>query len=229
MATDMSSISGALKQVYDNYVEKQQNLKHRAIDEIAKGLQKYNPGGQGFYGAINDYGNEAGGAQNETESFRTIDNENYAQWKVSPKVLAWPIKFSGLSAAAADQDEEAFVNVVVDALDMAKERMLADENRQFFGLGTGLLCKPSASVASNITSFTVDSTQYLRRNMVVDIFTSTTKTVDSIRISDVDRINNIVYLATSLGAAVGTTSQFVKENIRDSAATDGKEAMGKAA
>lgn len=226
MATDLSSISGALKRVYDDYVEKQQNLKARSMDEIAKSLAKYNPGGEGFFGAINDYGNEAVGAINETESFRTIDNEHYAQYKVSPKVLTAPIEFSGLSAAAAEGGEESFINVVVDALDMAKERLMKDANRQFFGLGTGLLASPTGAVASNLTSFTVDSAQYLRANMVVDIYQSTTKTVDSIRVSDVDKVSNVVYLATSLGAALTATSQIVKENIRDSAASDGKEAMG---
>ncbi len=226
MATDLSSISGALKRVYDKHVEKQENLKHRAIDEIAKSLQKYNAGGDGFYGAINDYGNESVGAISETETFRTIDNENYVQFKVSPKVLVAPIEFSGLSAKAADSDDEAFVSSVVDALEMAKERLLKDANRQFYGLGTGLLAKPTATAASNLTSFTVDSAQYLRANMVIDIFAGATKTVDSKRIQAVDKVSNIVYFATSLGAELATSAQIVKENIRDSAASDGKEMMG---
>jgi hypothetical protein len=226
MGTNLTNIAGALKRVYDKKAQSQQNLKHRAIDEIAKGFQKYNAGGEGFFGAINDYGNESVGAINEEESFRTIDNENYAQWKVTPKVLVAPISISGLAAKAAEGDEESFVSALVDALDKAKERLLKDENRQFFGLGTGLLASPTAAVASNLTSFTVDSAQYLRRNMVIDIYQSTTKTVDSIRVSDVDKVSGVVYLATSLGAALTATSQLVKENVRDSAASDGKEAMG---
>jgi len=226
MATSLSTIAGALKRVYDDHVEKHQNLKHQAMDEIAKSLTKYSPGGEGYFGAINDYGNESVGAINETETFRTIDNENYVQWKVIPKVLTGPIEFSGLSAASADTDEQAFVGVVIDALDMAKERLLKDENRQFFGLGNGLLASPAQNVASNITSFTVDSVQYLRANMVVDIFNGATKTVDSIRINSIDKVNKIIYLAASLGAAVITTDAIVKENIRDSAAADGKEMMG---
>jgi hypothetical protein len=226
MATDLTSIVGALKNVYDDYVEKQQNLKHRAIDEIAKSLTKYSPGGNGYFGAINDYGNESVGAITESESFRTIDNENYVQWKVTPKVLVAPIEFSGLVAAAADQDEESFVGVVVDALDMAKERLLSDENRQFYGLGTGALASPTGSVASNLTSFTVDSVQYLRPNMVIDIFTGGSKTVASKRISSVDHVNGIIYLSTSLGAAISSSDILVKEHIRDSAPSDGKEMMG---
>lgn len=224
--TNMTNVAGLLKQVYDSYVEKMQNLNHRAIDEIAKSMKKYNAGGQGFYGDINDYGNESVGAINETEAFRTIDNEHYTQWKVTPKVLVAPIEFSGLVAEAANQDEEAFANAVVDALDMAKERLLSDENRQFFGLGNGLLANPLQNVASNAVSFTVASSQYLRDNMVIDIFNGSTKTVDSKRISSVNRQNNVVVFATSLGAALITTDALVKENVRDSAPSDGKEMMG---
>lgn len=226
MATDLTSISGALKRVYDDYLERVQNLQTRALDEIAKSAKKYNAGGEGFFGAINDYGNESGGAISETESFRTIDNENYTQWKVTPKVIVWPIQFSGLVAKAAESDEEAFANAVVDALDRAKDRMMSDENRQFFGLGTGLLASPSGAVTSDQLSFTVDTTQYLRANMVVDMFTSTTKTIDSKRISRVDRKNNVIYFTTSLQSALNATVEIVKENIRDSAASDGKEMMG---
>ncbi len=229
MATDMSSISGALKRVYDNYVATQQNLKARAVDEIVKSAKKYNSGGEGFFGDINDYGNESGGAITENETFRTIDNEHYAQYKVSPKVIVWPIEFSGLASKAAESDDEAFVGVVVDALDRAKERLLKDENRQFFGLGTGLLAKLGGTVTSANTTFSVDSAQYLRANMVVDIHAgaSTTRTVASVRISDVDKVLNVVTASFTTAVSLTTTHQLVKENIRQSTApSDGKEMMG---
>ncbi len=224
--TDLSSVAGAVKRVYDDYVERMQNLEARSITEIGNSAKKYNAGGAGFYGAINDYGNESGGAITENESFRSIDSENYAQYKVTPKVMVWPIQFSGLVAKAADGDDESFVNAVVDALDRARDRLQADENRQFFGMGTGLLASPSGAVASDVLSFTVDSTQYLRANMVIDVYNGATKTIDSKRISRVDRQNNVIHFATSLGAVLNATSEIVKENIRDSAPTDGKEMMG---
>ena len=226
MGTNLTTVVGALKRVYDKRAEYQQNLDHRSIDEISKSLEKYNAGGAGFYGAINDYGNESVGAINETEAFRTIDNENYAQWSVTPKVLVAPINVSGLVSKAADSDEEAFVNAVVDALDRAKERLLKDANRQFFGLGNGLLAQAAGVVSSLATSFAVDTAQYLRRNMVIDIFQGATKTVASIRVTDVDKVNGVVYLSGPVGQALTATSQLVKERIRDSAAADGKEAMG---
>ena len=226
MATDLSTIAGGLKRVYDTYIEAQQNLKARSMDEIAKSLKKYSPEGEGYFGAINDYGNESGGAINETEVFRTIDNEDYQQWKVTPKIEVWPIQFSGLSAASAKGDEASFANLIVDALDRARDRLMSDENRQFFGLGNGLLAAPAQAVTAAGVSFTVNSVQYLRKNMVVDIFSGATKTVDSYRISYVDRVNNVVGFLTSIGVAIDTTTAIVKENIRDSAASDGKEMMG---
>lgn len=222
-----TEISGLVKRVYDDYVERMQNLTHRTIDEVGKSLTKYSPEGEGYFGAINDYGNESGGAINESEQFRTIDSENYDQWKVTPKVLVWPIEFTGLSAAVAENgDEEAFAASVVDALDQAKERLLSDENRQFFGKGDGTLGNPAGSVLATATSFSVDNIQYFRRNMVIDIYNGATKTVDSKRISDVDVANKTIFFATSLEVALVTTDEVVKENIRDSAPSDGKEMMG---
>lgn len=229
--TNLTSVAGLLKRQYDDYVETQQNLKHHTIDEFAKSLAKYNPGGSGFYGAIDDYGNESVGAINEEEQFRTIDSEHYQQWSVVPKIMVAPIQFSGLVAKAADSDVEAFAASVVDALDKARERLLKDENRQFFGLGTGVLASPNAAIASNLTSFTVDSAQYLRANMVIDIFTSAggatvSASTSSLRISDVDKVNNVIYLNSSVQFSLATTNVIGKENIFDSMPSDGKEMMG---
>lgn len=226
MATDLSSIAGVLKRIQEGGVVRQQNLAHRAIDEIQKSAKKYSAAGLGFFGAISDYGNESVGAITENESFRTIDNENYQSYKVVPKILVAPISFSGLSSEAANGDEESYADAILDALDAAQERGMKDQNRQFYGVGTGALASPSATPASTVTSFTVDSAQYLRKNMVVDIFNGASKSVASIRINNVDKVNNIVYFNTSLGCSLTAASVLVKEHVRDTAPTDGKEMMG---
>lgn len=226
MATDLQTIAGALKRVYASNTTRMQNLEARAIDEIAKSAKKLSPGGEGYFGSINDYGNESVGALNENEQFRTIDNENYQQFKVLPKFNYAPVEISGVVSKAAEGDEESFVNVVMDALERARDRLIKDENRQFYGVGTGLLASPTGVVASTATSFAVDSAQYLRANMVIDIYDAATKTVSSKRVADVDKVAGVVYLATSVGAALSATSQLVKEKIRDSALADGKEMMG---
>lgn len=224
--TNLSSVAGGLKRVYDKYIQSAQNLSAKASQEIGKASQNYNPGGEGYFGAINDYGNESGGAINEEEAFRTIDAEDYQQWKVIPKVNVWPIQFSGLVAAAAQGGEESFANLVVDSLDRARDRILADENRQFFGVGNGLLGAPAGAYTSTMTSVTVNSVQYFRKNMVIDIYSGATLTVAASRISFVDRVNSVIGLSAALGVNIDTTTQIVKQNIRVSPASDGKEMMG---
>lgn len=170
--------------------------------------------------------NEAGGAINEEEVFRTIDAEDYQQWKVTPKVIVWPIQFGGLTAAAATGDDASFANLIVDALDRARDRLMSDENRQFFGIGTGLLGAPAASLSAAATLFTVNSVQYFRKNMVIDIYSGANLSVAGARITYVDRVNNIISTVASLNSVVDTTTQIVKQNIRVSAPADGKEMMG---
>lgn len=227
MDTNTSSVAGIAKRVYDNYVETQQNLKTRSMDQVAKSLTNYSPGGEGYFGAIDDYGNETIGAINEEETFRPIDSEHYAQWKVIPKVNVGPIQFSGLASKALDGGDESFAKAVVDALDKARQRLNKDENRQFFGSGSGVLTSPGTA-ASNVTSFTVSSAQYLRANQVVDIYTSTggTIVVSGVRLTDVSKVNSIAYIAASLGVALASTNVIVKQNILVNAPADGKEMMG---
>ena len=221
-----SSQQNALKRLYSKYSTQQQNLEALSFNEIAKSSKKFNAAGAGFFGGVKVYGNESVGAINENEQFRTADEEIHQQFKVIPKIQSAPIKISGLLASVAEDQSEAFADKVVDELEGARERALKDLNRQFFGKGDGLLAHPGAAVASNATSFAPDSSQYLRANMIVDIFQGGSKVVTGIRISDVDKVNNVVYLATSLGVAIDTTFDVVKQNIRDSAPSDGKEHMG---
>lgn len=226
MATTTTA-ANLLKRLYPkDGVVGQQNLESPALQKIAKSTKKYNAGGEGFFGAINDYGNESGGAITESEQFRTIDSENYQQYKVVPKINYSAIEVTGLAKASADENAEAFADLLVQEVEMAKKRLLKDKNRQFFGLGTGALASPAGNVASTATSCSVDSAQYLRANMVIDIMNGATKTVDSLRISRVDKQSNVVYFSTSFGAALITTDVIIKENIRDSAPSDGKERMG---
>lgn len=230
MASDSSSVSGILKNVYGPYLDRQQNLKHYSYDEIGKSSKSFNAGGNGFYGGINDYGNESVGAINETESFRTIDNEDYQQYKISPKIQVAPVQFSGLVAEIANSDPESFADAVVDALDMAKERLLKDFNRQFFGYGQGVLGNPQGSISSSATSMTVNSAQYFRRNMVVDICSAAGVTnilVTAYRIQDVDKSGNVIYFSVQITNAVTTGNVIIKQNMYSSTPpADGKECMG---
>lgn len=223
----MSSLSGLLKRIQEGEVVDQQNLEALSFDEFSKSGKKYNAGGKGFFGSINDYGNESVGALNETEQFRTIDSENYQQYTVVPKIMNGPIEISGLSVEASDDDVESFAEGLLKEIQGAKKRLRKDMNRQFFGRGDGTLGTPGGNVASNLTSFSVSSAQYFRKNMVIDAQSNgANNSVSHNRIANVDKVNNVIYLSASVGVSMITTDQIYKENIRVSASSDGKEMMG---
>lgn len=226
-SASMSSLTSLLKRIQDGEVADMQNMEALSFDEFSKSGKKYNAGGKGFFGAINDYGNESVGALNETEQFRTIDAENYQQYTVVPKIMNGPIEITGLAVEASDDDVEAFAEGLLKEIQGAKKRLRKDMNRQFFGSGTGTLCTPTAAVSSLATSFTVSSAQYLRKNMVVDAQSQgVNNLVSHNRIINVDKVNSVVYLTAALGVSLAATDQVYKENIRVSASADGKEMMG---
>ncbi len=226
-SASMSSLTSLLKRIQEGEVTDQQNLEALSFDEFSKSGKKYAAGGKGFFGAINDYGNESVGALNETEQFRTIDAENYQQYTVVPKIMNGPIEITGLAVEASDDDVEAFAEGLLKEIQGAKKRLRKDMNRQFFGSGTGTLAVPAQAVASNLTSFTVTTAQYLRKNMIVDAQSQgVNNSVSHNRILNVDKVNSIIYLTSSVGVSLATTDQIYKENIRVSASADGKEMMG---
>lgn len=226
-SASLSSLAGLLKRIQEGEVADMQNLEALSFDEFSKSGKKYNAGGKGFFGAINDYGNESVGALNETEQFRTIDSENYQQYTVVPKIMNGPIEITGLAVEASDDDVESFAEGLLKEIQGAKKRLRKDMNRQFFGSGVGTLGTPNAAVTSTLTSFTVSSAQYFRKNMVIDAQSQgVNNSVSHNRITAVDKVNNIIYLTSALGVSLLTTDQIYKENIRVSASSDGKEMMG---
>ncbi len=226
-SANMASLSGLLKRIQEGEVVDQQNLEALSFDEFSKSGKKYNAGGKGFYGAINDYGNESGGALNETEQFRTIDSENYQQYTVVPKIMNGPIEITGLAVEASDDDVESFAEGLLREINGSKKRLRKDMNRQFFGQGNGTLGVPAGNIVSTLTSFSVSSAQYFRKNMVIDAQSNgANNSISHNRITNVDKVNNVIYLTVSVGVSMITTDQIYKENIRVSASSDGKEMMG---
>lgn len=226
-SASMSSLAGLLKRIQEGEVADMQNLEALSFDEFSKSGKKYNAGGKGFFGAINDYGNESVGALNETEQFRTIDSENYQQYTVVPKIMNGPIEITGLAVEASDDDVESFAEGLLREIQGAKKRLRKDMNRQFFGAGQGTLGVPAQNVVSTLTSFTVNSAQYFRKNMVIDAQSNgNNNSISHNRITNVDKVNNVIYLTVSVGVSMITTDQIYKENIRVTASSDGKEMMG---
>lgn len=221
MAVTITTLGDMLKRNYGKMIVQQQSKAAFLYKLLPK--SPYRPVGKGFYFAVSVAGNQQGvGAINETEALRTAGNETVEQFVITPKINEATINISGLARAVSEGNEAAFANGLVRQLDEALENLIKDMNRQCYGRGNGLLATVSAAATS--TTITVDTVQYIKPNMVVDIYTGSTRNVDSATVSSVDRANNQITFSASV--TVSANDQIVKEETRVSAASDGKEIAG---
>jgi hypothetical protein len=79
-------------------------------------------------------------------------------------------------------------------------------NRQVFGDGTGLIATLTSSPAAS-TTFTVDSTQYLRVNQVIDVLNIATGAAGTAGVT-ITAINRTTKTVTTSAAVTGTTTTF---------------------
>lgn len=218
------SLIGNLKQVYgggsDLY---QQNLKHFMLSEIETAPDK--PGGQGFYHMTMIRGNESGGAINEDEKTADPQSPQPIQPIITAKTQHWPFSFTGKAEALANTDKFAFATTIDMNMNDAMARSLADQNRQFFGTGQGNLAQVNGAIVASAT-IVVDNVQYLRPNMVIDIFDTLggtkqagPRTIQSVTISTNTIVLDAVVTVSDLGI-------LVKTGVQDNAPVDGKEYTG---
>ena len=225
MAALKSNQSEILKNVYDKMIVEAQNLSADLLDKISKAAERPKTGGAQFVIALNDYGNESAKAINEDDDFGTTTSEHYINPVVNAKITVAPFSMSGLARAVSEGDDMAFAQVAAQEMKRSKDRLRATENRMLFGYGTGLLATQVGAVSGQ--TITVDSVQYLRVNMIIDICTagSATETASSVKISAINPSTKVVTLVGTISSALDT-NEFVLENTRASQPSDGKEMMG---
>lgn len=225
MAALSSNQQEILKNVYDKMVVDAQNLKPALLEKISKAAERPALGGKGFIISVNDYGNEAAKAINENEGFGTINQEHYANPSVIAKVMIAPFEFSGLAKAISEGDDMAFAQIAAQEMKRSRDRLRATENRMLYGYGKGTLATAAADISGQ--TVIVDSVQYLRLNMVVDVCATgaATEHASSVTISAINPTTKVVTFVGTVSSVVNT-DELVLENCRASAASDGKEAMG---
>ena len=221
MGVTTTTLGSLLKRIYGKRLVQQQNKAAFLYKMLPKSI--YSPKGTGFYAAVSLQGNQqGGGAINEAEALRTAGNETVEQFVITPKINEWTIQITGLARAVSEGDESSFATGLVRQLDEALENMIKDVNRQCYGDGTGKL----ATVATTATGLThtFNDVIYLKPGMAVDVYTGSTRQVDSATISSVDRTNKQATFSASI--SVTANDILVRDETKVSAASDGKEIAG---
>lgn len=226
MSTTLASLDGLLKRHYGKgYIEAQQNFIPDFINTLTKATEK--PGGEdgAFRFGVNLQRSQSGGAQNENEQFRDNQTATRKQSTIAAKINIWPVAITGFAMNMSEEQINAFASGLESEFEDKLTSMKKDMNRQCFGIGTGTLSLVNGAVAAS-TSVVVDSVQYFFPGMKIDIYdsTGTTKQVDAVQISSINKSTLTLTMASAV--TCDDDGIIVRDKVKDSAATDGKEMMG---
>jgi hypothetical protein len=120
-----------------------------------------------------------------------------------------------LIKTATGDNSGSFVNELDRQTDALAKSMRKNVNRQVFGDGTGLIATLSSSPAA-ATTFTVDTSQALRVNMVIDVLNISTGAAGAagVTITGINRTTKTVTVGTAITATT-TTFGVYKEGARN--------------
>ena len=201
----LTSITGLLKEMYEEPFQTQlqeENILTQRIEKSSEGVV-HKAGGKYV-----DFPVLVG--RNQGISFRqeyeTLGNPGRARWKeVNVPLLYGYVRgrVSGQVIELAKDNEQAFANAIDQEMEVAKDSVRKDQNRVYYGDGTGKLA--TIVVTANSATQTVDSAYWLEIDAEVDVMNSGgTKIGTALTITAVDYDANTVTLSGSVNATANT-------------------------
>lgn len=113
------------------------------------------------------------------------------------------VRIQGQLFELAENDAQAFVNAVDNEMEVLKESVSKDQNRIYYGDGTGRLA--TISVTANSATQTVDDAYWLEIDAEVDVMNAAgTKIGTALTITSVDYDTNVIVLSGSVNATANT-------------------------
>lgn len=173
-AADLTTLSELMKQVYDPVIQEQQNLTPTTWKEFADGDDQL--GGQGWYFETKMGGNQEGiGSRSERDTLPEPGRQRWKQGIVLWKLIYGAFELTGPVIEAAKDNLRAFAVARTEEIEGLTRDVLKDLNRQVYGDGSAVLATCNGTFGTNTVN--VVNAQYLRLNMVVDIYTPASATL----------------------------------------------------
>ncbi len=193
----LTTIDKLLKYVYEPGIQAGISDATPLLDFI-KPKTRPTVGGKAFLIAVRTGENEAVGAYAENAAWQDAGETAYDNYQPPIRYVGARFRASGQQIAFAKSNAAAFADYLESEMTGVKRSMNKDINRALWGDSTGKLAQVNGAVVSS-TTVTVDSAQpaatkataHLRKNMYVDIYSSTTKQVDGVKIVSVNSATEI--------------------------------------
>lgn len=146
--------------------------------------------------------NEGGGAIDEGGTIPVAGQQGYTDLEDNLRHNLWSIELTRFAIRLSNRNVGAFLKLLESETKGAVTDLRKDVNRQAYGNQTGTLAAVTADGANTVT---VDSVQYLRINMRIDLINSTN---DAVLASNrtISAINDTTKVVTYSGADVAATT-----------------------
>jgi hypothetical protein len=209
----LATADAILKDIYRGPVIEQINYKTYMLDMIERDSDSVDLTGRRAIIPVESAGNESPTSMPDAGTLATpqVDLEQDA-------IVAIKYHDGGLSLSdplikqATGNNAGAFVNKLSRSSQKLAQSMRKNINRQVFGTGSAGTLAILATSPAAATTFTVDSTQYLRVNMVIDLNTISNGTVraSGVTITAINRTTKVVTVSAAVTATL-TTDGVYKE------------------
>jgi hypothetical protein len=146
--------------------------------------------------------NEGGGAIDEGGPIPVAGQQGWTDLSDSLRHVLWSIELTRFAIRLSNRNEGAFLKLLQAETKGAITDMRKDVNRQAYGNQTGTLAAVTADGANTVT---VDTVQYLRVNMRIDLIDSTNDTALATN-RTISAINDTTKVVTYSGADVAATT-----------------------
>lgn len=205
-SADLTTLSELLKQVYDPVIEEQQNLEANTWKEFESGDDKL--GGQGWTFETKMGGNQEGiGARAERDNLPDPGRQRYKTGLIYWKLLYGSYELTGPVIEAAKSNLHAFAVARTEEISGLTRDLIKDYNRQIYGDGSGVLATCNGTDGAN--TFNVSNGQYLRLNMLIDIWNGNATVATARQITALTPNSDGTMTVTYDGADVATANGHV--------------------
>jgi hypothetical protein len=213
MATaTLATADAILKDLYRGPIIDQLNYKTYMLDMIERDAESVDYTGRRAIVPVESTGNESTTSLPDNGTLATPGAALEQDAIINIRYHNGSLEISDpLIQQATGNNAGAFVNELDRQTDRLAKGMRKAINRQVFGDGTGTLATLATSPAA-ATTFTVDSTQYLRVNQVVDVLQKSNGTVRAagLTITAINRTTKVVTVSANVTATL-TTDGVYKE------------------
>lgn len=223
MSATLTTVNAILKEIYEGNINDQlasERVGMKRIEQTAEGTRSDAVGGKYVTFPVRVSRNHGISYRDENVALAAAGRQGLKAAQETLRYGYQRIRLTGQLIDLADSDRQAFTSSMDMEMDGAKDDTLKDENRVLYGhvdaaVASGIRARVTANSAG--TSITVDSTDWIEEDMMIDVTAAGTPVAGgtNVRVVTVDTATTFTVSAAVTGAVIGNyvsrTGNYNKE------------------